>query len=103
MFTTSHSFQVFINEAPTQAKVWMEMVQGLDTAQILDPKTAQLCYISVLSALGADSSLPFHVSRAKVEGASREEIKGAVIIGLPAAGNCVIKYLQIALDAYDLS
>jgi alkylhydroperoxidase/carboxymuconolactone decarboxylase family protein YurZ len=51
--------------------------------------------------LRLESGIPFHVKMAKSYGASREEIISTILIGLPAAGNCVISALPIALDAYD--
>lgn len=41
------------------------------------------------------------VWHAKSMGASREEIIGAVLIGLPAVGHRVIHALPAALEAYD--
>ena len=42
-----------------------------------------------------------HVQSAKQAGASREEIIGAVLVGLPAAGQAVTQVLPVALQAYD--
>ncbi|WP_371373515.1 carboxymuconolactone decarboxylase family protein [Sporomusa aerivorans] len=97
----SNAFQTFIKEAPEHQKVWLEAVHGLDTANKLDPKTKELTYIAVLAALRMDTGLPFHVQHAKTLGATRDEIIGAILIGLPAAGNAVIQALPIALDAFD--
>ncbi|NSW92509.1 MAG: carboxymuconolactone decarboxylase family protein [Firmicutes bacterium] len=97
----SNSFQVFLKEAPEHSKAWMEAVQKLDTACSLDEKTEEIAYIAVLAAVELESGIPFHVKRAKELGASREDIKSAVLLGLPAGGNKVIKALSIALNAFD--
>lgn len=97
----SDSFQVFLKEAPEHSKAWMEAVQKLDTACSLDEKTEEIAYIAVLAAVELESGIPFHVKRAKELGASREDIKSAVLLGLPAVGNKVIKSLSIALNAFD--
>lgn len=97
----SNSFQVFLKEAPEHAKAWMEGVQKLDAASSLDGKTGEIAYISVLAAVGLESGIPFHVKRAKALGASREDVKSAVLLGLPAVGNRVVKALPIALEAFD--
>jgi alkylhydroperoxidase/carboxymuconolactone decarboxylase family protein YurZ len=97
----SDSFQVFLKEAPEHSTAWMEAVQKLDTACSLDQKTEEIAYIAVLAAVGLESGIPFHVKRAKELGASREEIKSAILLGLPAVGNKVIKSLSIALSAFD--
>lgn len=101
MKNASNSFQRFMEEAPAHSKAWMELVQKLDTANHLDEKTGEITYIAVLAAVGLESGIPFHVKRAKELGATREEIKSAILIGLPAVGNKVIKGLPIALDAFD--
>lgn len=97
----SDSFQVFLKEAPEHSKAWMEAVQKLDAACSLDQKTAEIAYIAVLAAVGLESGIPFHVKHAKQLGASREEIKSAILLGLPAVGNRVVKSLPIALNAFN--
>lgn len=97
----SNSFQVFLQEAPAHAGAWMEAVQNLEKASSLDHKTGELAYLAVMAAVGLDSGIPFHVKLAKERGASRDEIISAVLIGLPAVGNAVVKALPAALQAYD--
>lgn len=97
----SNSFQVFLKEAPEHSKAWMEAVRKLDAACSLDERTGEIAYIAVLAAAGLESGIPFHVKRAKELGATREDIKSAILLGLPAVGNKVVKALPIALDAFD--
>lgn len=97
----SKAFSVFLQEAPAQAQAWMQMAQGLDQASALDKKTEELAYIAVLAATGNTSGVPFHVLSAKSQGASRQEVLSAVLLGLPAAGATVIGVLPVALEAYD--
>ncbi len=97
----SNSYQVFMNEAPEHSKVWMEAVQKLDAASSLDKKTEEIAYIAVMAAVGLDCGIPFHVKSAKMHGALRDEIISAILLGLPAAGNKVVKALPIALEAFD--
>lgn len=97
----SNAFQTFFKETPQYSKAWMEAVQKLDTANALDEKTKALAYLAVLAASGLISGIPFHVQHAKSLGASRDEIIGAVLIGLPAVGHKVIQALPVALEAYD--
>ncbi len=79
----------------------MEAVQKLDAANALDKKTKALAYLAVLAASGLVSGIPFHVQHAKSLGATREEVIGAVLVGLPAIGHKVVQALPIALEAYD--
>ncbi|MDT0089996.1 carboxymuconolactone decarboxylase family protein [Listeria marthii] len=97
----SKSFEVFAKEAPEVQAAWMETVHKLDTASKLDKKTEELAYIAVLSATRLESGLPFHVKMAKLNGATRDEIISAILVGLPAVGNTVISALPVAIDAFD--
>ncbi|MHB1293775.1 MAG: carboxymuconolactone decarboxylase family protein [Anaerolineae bacterium] len=97
----SNAFQTFLREAPAQANAWMGAVQGLAAANALDEKTKALAYLAVLAALRLESGVPFHVQTAKRAGASREEVIGAILVGLPAAGHAVTQVLPAALEAYD--
>ncbi len=98
---TSNAFQIFFKETPEYSKAWMEAVQKLDGANALEKKTKALAYLAVLAASGLVSGIPFHVQHAKSLGASREEVIGAVLVGLPAVGHKVIQALPAALEAYD--
>jgi alkylhydroperoxidase/carboxymuconolactone decarboxylase family protein YurZ len=97
----SNAFQTFLSEAPEQAQAWGAMVQGLANASALDRKTAALAYLAVLAALRLESGVPFHVQSARQAGATREEVIGAILVGLPAAGHAVTQVLPAALAAYD--
>ncbi len=97
----SNGFQVFMKESGPVGTAYMEAVAKISEASALDSKTAELAYISVLSAVHMPGGLPFHVISAKKLGASREEIKSAVLVGLPAVGLAVIEALPIALTSYD--
>ncbi|MEW5764901.1 MAG: carboxymuconolactone decarboxylase family protein [Acidobacteriota bacterium] len=97
----SVAFHAFMQEAPGHSKVWGEMVQGLSAASALDKKTSALAYLSVLAAVGLQSGVPFHARAARENGASREEVISAVLLGLPAAGHGVTRSLPAALEAYD--
>lgn len=101
MKNVSNSFQTFLTEAPEHAKAWMNMVKGLDSASVLDKKTEELAYLAVMAAVGLEGGIPFHVKQVKAYGATREELKSAILIGLPAVGNQVVSALAIALHAYD--
>jgi alkylhydroperoxidase/carboxymuconolactone decarboxylase family protein YurZ len=97
----SDAFQVFMREAPQHAKAWMTAVRTLGDASALDRKTESLAYLAVLSVLRLESGIPFHVAIAKEAGASRDDVISAVLVGLPAAGNVVMRALPVAIQAYD--
>lgn len=95
------SFQVFMKESGEIGNAYMKMVMQQAQSSALDEKTRELAYISVLSAIRMVGGLDFHVKSAKKSGASRNEVKSAVLVGLPAVGITIIDALEIALNAYD--
>ncbi len=97
----SNAFQIFHTEAPRHAQAWTNLVQELSAASSLDKKTGELAYLAVLAALCMGNGIPFHVKSAKQAGATREEVIGAILIGLPAAGSVVTEVLPIAIASYD--
>ncbi len=97
----SDAFKSFVIDSPEYSKAWMEAVEKLDAANILDKKTKALAYLAVLASSGLLSGIPFHVKHSKSLNAKRDEIIGAVLIGLPAVGHKVIQALPVAINAYD--
>jgi alkylhydroperoxidase/carboxymuconolactone decarboxylase family protein YurZ len=97
----SKGFFAFQNEAPQHAQAWMECVQGLAAASVLDEKTRALAYLAVLAVLRLESGIPFHVQAAKKAGAKRDEVISAILLGLPPAGHSVTQVLPAAIAAYD--
>lgn len=83
------------------ARAWLAAPEALGAATALDAKTEHLAHLTVLAALRLVSGVPFHVGLAKQAGASRNEIIGTILLGLPAAGNAVTESLPVALAAYD--
>lgn len=99
--SVSKAFAMFMREAPAVAGAWRGVADALDGSGALDGKTAELAYIAVLAATGNSSGIPFHVLSAKAQGASRQEVLSAVLVGLPAAGAVAIGALPAAMEAYD--
>jgi 4-carboxymuconolactone decarboxylase len=97
----SDGFMMFMREGGALSQAFMEMVMKSSEASALDRKTDELAYIAVLAATRMTGGLAFHVKSAKKLGATREEIKSAVLVGLPAVGLQVIEALPAALQGYD--
>jgi alkylhydroperoxidase/carboxymuconolactone decarboxylase family protein YurZ len=97
----SRAFAVFGTEAGAHAAAWMNATHALEEASALDPKTRTLAYLAVLAVLRLDTGLPFHVARAKEQGASREEVISAVLLGLQPGGHGLTACLPLAIDVYD--
>lgn len=97
----SKAFETFQKEASQTSEAWQQFVINHGKISALDEKTQALAYLSVLSAVRLESGIPFHVKMAKMNGATREEIVSAVLVGLPAVGNIVTSALPIAIIAFD--
>ena len=101
MKNVTNSFSLFMTENPETGKAYMDMVMTQSKVSALDKKTHELAYLSVLAAVRMTGGLDFHVKSAKELGASREEVKSAVLVGLPVAGITLVDALEVALKAYD--
>lgn len=97
----SNGFSMFMKETTQAGKDYMTMVMQLSKESALDQKTHELAYVSVLSATRMLDGLNFHVHSAKELGASREEVKSAVLLAIPAVGITVMNALEVALNTYD--
>jgi alkylhydroperoxidase/carboxymuconolactone decarboxylase family protein YurZ len=91
----------FMQELPEAAQAWLDVDRALSAQSALDARTAELAYLSVLAALGFERGIPFHVAEAKRLGASRAEVRSAILVGLPAAGARTVEMLGPALAAFD--
>ena len=82
----STGFEILMKETGEVGYSFGQMVKSLAKESVLDEKTHDLAYISVLTALKCYSGLPFHISEAIQHGASPEEIKSAMLISMPLIG-----------------
>ena len=82
----SKGFEILMNETGEVGTSFAQLVESLAKESVLDKKTHDLVYISVLTSLKAYSGLPFHISLAMQHGASIEEIKSAMLISMPLIG-----------------
>jgi len=97
-------FQIMNEETPSVFKSFFDMVGAIEKEGGLDEKTFQLIYIAIKASEGSDGlgSVIAHVEMAKKSGATREEIRGAILVTLMTNGlTGVSSCLEAALDAYD--
>lgn len=94
-------FDCFMKESSEVGRSYIDMILQQEKSSALDRKTRELAYIAVLSATKILGGLAYHVKSAKKIGISREEVKSAVLVGIPAVGLAIIDPLEIALQAYD--
>lgn len=94
--------EVFQNEAPEAAAAFGGLINALSEGEGLDAKTRQLIYIGMKAMQGDAAAVVAHTPMAKKAGATREELKGAVLMTLTVSGiKGVVSCLPGALEAYD--
>ncbi len=93
---------VFYKEAPEVATAFDGLIDALKATNGVDGKTKQLIYIA-LKATNADvTAITFHVAMAKQLGATREEVRDAILITLTTCGLAgVASCLPKAMEIYD--
>jgi len=94
--------QTFIDESPEVQKTYAAFIQSLIELNSLDNKTKQLIYIGMKMIADDENAVKMHVPMARANGASREEIKETVLLGLSVIGlKAASKYLPVVLESYD--
>jgi AhpD family alkylhydroperoxidase len=98
---TSNPMIVFQNEAPEVSAAFNNLIGALGSSRGLDDKTRQLIYIAMRAMQGDTTAVIAHTSMAKAAGASREELKDAILMTLMVSGiKGVAACLAPALEAY---
>ncbi len=95
-------FSIFQKECPELAAKFDELVDVQRGSKGLDPKTKQLINIAINTANRNPRGVFFHAMMAKKEGASRDEVIGAVTMNLHLCGLAtVLDSLPSAVKGYD--
>jgi len=95
-------FEVWREESPGTSKAFMEFAGLIEKEGGLDAKTFQLVYIAIKAAKGEAGSVTAHAGFAKKAGATREEVRGAVLVSLMTDGiTGVAACLPAAMEGYD--
>lgn len=81
--------------------VFLNLILKESEVSALDPKTHELAYLAVLTASRLEHGIALHTKEAKKLGATREEVKSAILVALPVVGFPAIMGLKIALSSYD--
>lgn len=93
---------IFQKEAPEVANAFDGLISSLKNTTGLDAKTKQLVYIGIKASMGDTTAIYYHVPMAKKLGATREEIKDAILVTLSVCGlKGVATCLPVALEVYD--
>lgn len=95
-------FDVWGKESPETMQAFFDFVGKLQNHCGLDEKIFQLVYIGIQASRGAVDSVAAHAAFAKKAGATREEVRGAILTTLMTVGiNGVADCLAAAIQAYD--
>ncbi|NLO98566.1 MAG: carboxymuconolactone decarboxylase family protein [Peptococcaceae bacterium] len=94
--------EVMIAEAPEAFKAYDQLNNAVFSGKGLDDKTKQLIYIAMRAAEGDIGAVKMHTPMAKAAGATRDEVKDAILMTLLVCGmKGVVTCLPAALEAYD--
>jgi alkylhydroperoxidase/carboxymuconolactone decarboxylase family protein YurZ len=74
----------------TTSPEWATALERLGSSSELDLKTKALCYLSALAAAKMPNEVSFHVDKARALGATRDEVIGAVFVGLSATVDPIV-------------
>jgi alkylhydroperoxidase/carboxymuconolactone decarboxylase family protein YurZ len=102
-----HATEGGVRQTPRSAVAEWDDARRRDDAEefratsCLDPKTRALAYLAVVAAMRMEAGLPTHVARAKLAGASREEVVSAIMVGVSVAGVSILRMIPAAIGAYD--
>ncbi len=96
-------YEIFQKECPDLADSFNKLVDAQKSLEGLDPKTKQLLNIAIQTANSNPLGVKLHSQMARQSGATREEVKGAVVMNLHLSGlPTVLSCLPAALEGYEL-
>jgi len=94
--------ETFAAEAPDVAAAFDRLIDTLVSADGLDARTKQIAYIAIKASQGDETAVALHVPMARRLGASRAEVRDAILLTLTTSGlSGVAKCLPAALQAFD--
>jgi AhpD family alkylhydroperoxidase len=96
-------YQLFQEEFPELARCFNDLVEAQRSLKGMDAKTKQLAVIAIHTANRNPMGVKLHVQMAKNQGATRDEILGAVMINLHLSGlSNVLECLPSAMEGLKL-
>ena len=102
-FMTQNPFDLFQKECPELTAKYNELVDVQRSLKGLDNKTKQLINIAIQTAIKNPRGVKFHAMMAKGQGATREEVIGAVVMNLHLSGLAVVlDSLPAAIEGFDM-
>jgi len=97
-----YSFESFAKEFPELASTYLELVEAQRSLKGLDAKTRQLINVGIQTANRNLRGVKYHAFMAKKEGATRDEVMGAVVLNLHLRGvGVVLDTLPAAIAGFE--
>jgi AhpD family alkylhydroperoxidase len=78
--------EIFQEEAPEVAQAFGGLIQSISRMPALEPKVKQLIYIAIRASQGETTAVTAHVPMAKKAGATRDELKEAILTTTTVCG-----------------
>ncbi len=99
---TQNPYELFQKECPEVAARFNDLIEAQKALKGLNAKTKQLINIAIQTANQNVQGVQMHAMMAKNEGATREEIVGAVVLNLHHSGFVsVLECLPAAIDGFE--
>ena len=99
---SQNPYDLFEKECPELAKSYNELVEAQRSQKGLDSKTKQLINIAIQTADKNPRGVKFHAMMANNDGATKDEIIGAVVMNLHLSGLAlVLDCLPNALEGFE--
>ena len=99
---TQNPYEIFLEECPEVAARFDDLIQAQKSLKGLDAKTKQLINIAIQTANRNAKGVQMHAMMAKKEGATRDEIIGAVVLNLHHSGFAsVLECLPAAIKGFE--
>jgi AhpD family alkylhydroperoxidase len=99
---SQNPYELFQKECPEVAARFNGLIEAQKSLEGIDAKTKQLINIAIQTANRNQRGVQMHAMMAKNEGATREEIVGAVVLNLHHSGFAsVLERLPAALDGFE--
>lgn len=95
-------YEIFLKECPEVAARFNDLIEAQKALKGLDAKSKQIINIAIQTANRNPKGVQIHAMMAKKEGATRDEITGAVILNLHHSGFAsVLECLPAAIKGFE--
>ena len=79
-------FEQFVQRFPQAHAAYERLGEACHTSGPLDPKTRELVQLGMAIGIRSEGAVHSHVKKALAAGATAEEIRHAVLLGIPTLG-----------------